>query len=78
MICPICKKELNPAIKVVGPDGYLFHMSQHIKDLVTLAFELLEEISRSGKCNKHTISRARRILKERQTIRKAIKDNDKK
>ena len=78
MICPICKKELNPAIKVVGPDGYLFHMSMHIKDLVTLSFELLETISRSGKCNQSIILRARRILKERQAIRNAMKNSNEK
>lgn len=75
MICPICKKELGPAIKIIGPDGYLFHMSVHIKDIVGLAFDLLEDIARSGKANKHTISRARRILKERQAIRNAMKKN---
>lgn len=76
MICPICKKELEPAIKAVGPDGYLFHLSLHVKDTVKLAFELLEEIARNGKINKHTVSRTRRILKERQAIRNAMRNNN--
>ena len=77
MKCPICNKELASAIKIVGKDGYLFHLSMHVKDTVKLAFELLEEISRTGKANRHTISRARRILKERQAIRNAMKDGNK-
>ena len=73
MKCPICKKELESAINIVGPDGYLFHLSMHVKDTIKLAFDLLEEIARNGKVNKHTVSRARRILKERQSIRNAMK-----
>ena len=73
MICPICKKNLDSAINIIGPDGYLFHLSIHIKDVVGLAFELLEEIARNKKHNLHTIPRARRILKERQAIREAMK-----
>lgn len=76
MKCPICKKELEPAIKVIGPDGYLFHMSVHVKDVVRMGFDLLEEIARNGKFNMHTVPRARRILKERQSIRNAIKEHN--
>ena len=75
MKCPICKKELDSAIKIIGPDGYLFHLSVHIRDTVRLAFDLLEEIARNGKTNKYTVSRARRILKERQNIRSAMRKN---
>lgn len=73
MICPVCKKDLDPAIRLLGPDAYLFHMSVHVKDVARLGFELLEEIARSGRANRHTVPRARRILKERQAIRNAMK-----
>ena len=73
MKCPICKKDLDSAINVVGKDGYLFHMAQHVKDITRMAFDLLEDTARRGKCNQYTVVRARRILKERQKIRKAIK-----
>lgn len=76
MKCPICRKELDPAIRVIGPDGYLFHMSAHVKSVVHMGFDLLEEIARNGKVNMHTIPRARRILKERQAIRNAIKEHN--
>ena len=72
MKCPICKKELEPAIKAIGPDCYLFHMSIHVKDVVRMGFDLIEEIARNGKFNMHTVPRARRILKQRQNIRNAI------
>ena len=77
MKCPICKKELEPAIKIIGPDGYLFHMSAHVKDVVRMGFDLLEEMARNGRTNANTIPRARRILKKRQAIRNAIKEHNK-
>ena len=71
MKCPICKKDLSQAEKLVGRDTYLMHLSVHARELIDITFGLLEDIARNGAFDKHTVPRVRRILEERQRIRKA-------
>jgi len=73
MKCPICQKDLSQAEKVVGKDTYLMHLSVHARQIIDLAFGLLEDIARAGKFDKHTLSRVKSVLKQRQAIKNATK-----